>query len=380
MEEAKKVISEMSKEQKEAALKALQDEKDEKKASGALSDQQVKLWSAALKTRSAGITGMQLGKAGPPTPSEWEAHAIALGTLSKRFAIAFHVHDGAELLDVCDRKSRPRIKEIIAMKDFTEKHKKNWNENMKNCEADIFATILASLARQHKIDYGRAQSVVELVSNLFNNHEEIEVHHQNALHKKESAPFSMFSKMADHLNHYRNLWDQLASAGEHRSVRYKIAKVLEGLDRSQGGPEHIQSTRNVLLGDASITHVKMQDQLRAVAGAHEKIATPATTVTRSVDATVAALQLRIAALESQKTGSKRRLFTDAMGDYLFLSRDWARDQSSMGASLRAWARRKYPLELLLFPEGTDLSDSNKAKGHKFAREKVCAREERVLVV
>ena len=70
----------------------------------------------------------------------------------------------------------------------------------------------------------------------------------------------------------------------------------------------------------------------------------------------------------------------AMGDYLFLSRDWARDQSSMGASLRAWARRKYPLELLLFPEGTDLSDSNKAKGHKFAREKVCAREERVLVV
>ena len=56
---------------------------------------------------------MQLGKAGPPTPSEWEAHTIALGTSSERFTIAFHVRDGEELLDVCDRKSRPRIKEIV---------------------------------------------------------------------------------------------------------------------------------------------------------------------------------------------------------------------------------------------------------------------------
>lgn len=53
---------------------------------------------------------------------------------------------------------------------------------------------------------------------------------------------------------------------------------------------------------------------------------------------------------------------------MFLSRDWSNDEKYMTDSLSYFTSQYYPIQLLLFPEGTDLSESNKSKGHKFAEE------------
>ena len=135
---------------------------------------------------------------------------------------------------------------MVSDVNFPTTHRKGWNQNLIECESDVFAVILGALSDQHKIHYGQAETVIELVSNLFVGHDLIERHYQVALHKQESATYSMFGRMADHLNHFRNTFNRLASSGETRSESHEIVKVLEGLDTKNGGPEHVQSTRNFL--------------------------------------------------------------------------------------------------------------------------------------
>ena len=52
--------------------------------------------------------------------------------------------------------------------------------------------------------------------------------------------------------------------------------------------------------------------------------------------------------------------------YLFLSRNWASDEGYLRHMLCYLVDCKYPLQLVLFPEGTDLSDNNRKKSHAFA--------------
>ena len=51
---------------------------------------------------------------------------------------------------------------------------------------------------------------------------------------------------------------------------------------------------------------------------------------------------------------------------IFLSRTWATDEKVMKEKLAFFTETNFPLQLLLFPEGTDLSDSNKEKSHQYA--------------
>lgn len=55
--------------------------------------------------------------------------------------------------------------------------------------------------------------------------------------------------------------------------------------------------------------------------------------------------------------------------FLFLHRNLERDGPHMAALLGYLRDSRYPLVLLLFPEGTDLSRDNLAKSHAFARER-----------
>ena len=57
-----------------------------------------------------------------------------------------------------------------------------------------------------------------------------------------------------------------------------------------------------------------------------------------------------------------------VGQFLFISRKWAQDEKYMSETFAYFNETQYPLQLLLFPEGTDLSDSNKHKSHKFAEQ------------
>ena len=52
--------------------------------------------------------------------------------------------------------------------------------------------------------------------------------------------------------------------------------------------------------------------------------------------------------------------------YLFLSRNWASDEGYLRHMLCYLVDCKYPLQLVVFPEGTDLSDNNRKKSHAFA--------------
>jgi len=54
--------------------------------------------------------------------------------------------------------------------------------------------------------------------------------------------------------------------------------------------------------------------------------------------------------------------------FIFLSRTWSKDEKLLSNSLRYYNKSCYPLQLLLFPEGTDLSHSNKAKSQQFAKD------------
>ncbi len=54
-------------------------------------------------------------------------------------------------------------------------------------------------------------------------------------------------------------------------------------------------------------------------------------------------------------------------NFLFISRDWSKDKQCLTDSLSYFrALNDYPLQLLIFPEGTDLSLSNKEKSQKYA--------------
>ena len=55
-----------------------------------------------------------------------------------------------------------------------------------------------------------------------------------------------------------------------------------------------------------------------------------------------------------------------MAGYIFLSRNWSKDEQLLSKGLQYYNKSCYPLQLLLFPEGTDLSDHNKAKSQQFA--------------
>ena len=54
--------------------------------------------------------------------------------------------------------------------------------------------------------------------------------------------------------------------------------------------------------------------------------------------------------------------------FLFLSRQWERDEQYLKDHLTYFTDADYPLQLLLFPEGTDLSPSNKIKSQKYAEQ------------
>ena len=57
-----------------------------------------------------------------------------------------------------------------------------------------------------------------------------------------------------------------------------------------------------------------------------------------------------------------------VSQFIFLSRNWTKDQQIMSDNLAYYYSRGYPVQLLFFPEGTDLSDSNRSKSHKYAKE------------
>ena len=67
-----------------------------------------------------------------------------------------------------------------------------------------------------------------------------------------------------------------------------------------------------------------------------------------------------------------------VGQFLFLSRKWAHDKKQMTEAFSYFTSTKYPLQLLLFPEGTDLSESNKCKSHQFAEQNGLPKYEYVL--
>jgi len=50
-----------------------------------------------------------------------------------------------------------------------------------------------------------------------------------------------------------------------------------------------------------------------------------------------------------------------MFGFLFLNRDWKIDEERIRNSLEHYTNQDYPLQILLFPEGTDLSESNRKK-------------------
>ena len=62
--------------------------------------------------------------------------------------------------------------------------------------------------------------------------------------------------------------------------------------------------------------------------------------------------------------------------FLFLSRKWASDEKYMTESLAYF--RNYPLQMLIFPEGTDLSDSNKLKSQRYTEKNGLPKYEYVL--
>lgn len=54
--------------------------------------------------------------------------------------------------------------------------------------------------------------------------------------------------------------------------------------------------------------------------------------------------------------------------FIFISRNWARDKKTLTDTLAYYSSRGYPLQLLFFPEGTNLTQHTRLKSHKFAEE------------
>ena len=64
--------------------------------------------------------------------------------------------------------------------------------------------------------------------------------------------------------------------------------------------------------------------------------------------------------------------------FLFLSRQWDKDEQYIKDHLAYFTDVDYPLQLLFFPEGTDLSPSNKIKSQKYAEQHNLTKFEYVL--
>jgi len=67
-----------------------------------------------------------------------------------------------------------------------------------------------------------------------------------------------------------------------------------------------------------------------------------------------------------------------MALYFFVSRKWAVDEEGIKTRLQYFQETNFPLQLLLFPEGTDLSPSNKAKSDRYADDNKIQRYDFVL--
>ena len=56
-------------------------------------------------------------------------------------------------------------------------------------------------------------------------------------------------------------------------------------------------------------------------------------------------------------------------NYIFLHRKWSQDEANLKRTLQYFADNRYPVQLLLFPEGTDLSPGNRKRDKEFAEKK-----------
>ena len=52
--------------------------------------------------------------------------------------------------------------------------------------------------------------------------------------------------------------------------------------------------------------------------------------------------------------------------FIFISRKWSADEEAIKKKLSYFTATEFPIQLLIFPEGTDLSPSNKEKSHCYA--------------
>ena len=64
--------------------------------------------------------------------------------------------------------------------------------------------------------------------------------------------------------------------------------------------------------------------------------------------------------------------------FIFITRNWEKDRKILSDNIAYYSSRGYPVELLFFPEGTDLSETNRLKSHKFAEKNGLQKYEYVL--
>lgn len=64
--------------------------------------------------------------------------------------------------------------------------------------------------------------------------------------------------------------------------------------------------------------------------------------------------------------------------FIFLSRNWSTDEKLLKEGISWFSETDFPIQLLFFPEGTDLSPANKEKGHKYAEKNNLPKYEYVL--
>ena len=64
--------------------------------------------------------------------------------------------------------------------------------------------------------------------------------------------------------------------------------------------------------------------------------------------------------------------------FIFLSRTWTTDEKLLKEGIGYFSEADLPIQILLFPEGTDLSPSNKEKGHGYAAKNNLPKYEYVL--
>lgn len=64
--------------------------------------------------------------------------------------------------------------------------------------------------------------------------------------------------------------------------------------------------------------------------------------------------------------------------FLFISRKWSSDEKHIADTIAYFDAIELPVQLLIFPEGTDLSESNKAKSQQFAEQNGLPRYDYVL--